>query len=154
MVNKWDLIETRGATLSTLREDADRLLPQVKGLPVVPVSGLNKSGLDKLIEAVLRVHETWNKRIATAKLNRWLSGVVDQTPPPAVSGRRIKLRYMTQPKARPPSFVLFGNQLVDLPTSYQRFLVNGLRESLALPGVPIRLTLRQGDNPYDRRKYR
>ena len=151
-LNKWDLIETRGATLSTLREDADRLLPQVKGLPVIPVSGLNRQGLDKLLDAALKVQEIWNRRIATARLNRWLNGVVDQTPPPAVSGRRIKLRYMTQPKARPPSFVLFGNQLTDLPTSYQRFLVNGLRESFDLPGVPIRLTLKQGDNPYDKRR--
>ena len=151
-LNKWDLIETRGSTLSLLREQADRLLPQVKGAPVVPVSGLNGSGLDRLMEAVLKVHETWNRRIATARLNRWLTATVDQTPPPAVSGRRIKLRYMTQPKARPPSFVLFGNQLTNLPTSYQRFLVNGLRDSFDLPGVPIRLSLRQGDNPYDRKR--
>jgi GTPase len=151
-LNKWDLIEARGSKLSELREAADRLLPQVKGLPVIPVSGLNGAGLDKLIGAVLQVQETWNKRIATARLNRWLNATVDQTPPPAVSGRRIKLRYMTQPKARPPSFVLFGNQLNGLPTSYQRFLVNGLRESFDLPGVPIRLSLRQGDNPYDKRR--
>lgn len=151
-LNKWDLIETRGATLSRLREEADRLLPQVKGAPVIPVSGLHRGGLDKLMDATLRVQEIWNRRIATARLNRWLTTTIDQTPPPAVSGRRIKLRYMTQPKARPPSFVLFGNQLTDLPTSYQRFLVNGLRESFDLPGVPIRLSLRQGDNPYDRRK--
>ncbi len=151
-LNKWDLIEARGSRLSELREDADRLLPQVRGAPVVPVSGLSGQGLDKLMEAVIRVHETWNRRIATAKLNRWLNAVVDATPPPAVSGRRIKLRYMTQPKARPPSFVLFGNQLTQLPTSYQRFLVNGLRETFDLPGVPIRLSLRQGENPYDKRK--
>ncbi|MDX7953487.1 ribosome biogenesis GTPase Der [Lichenihabitans sp. Uapishka_5] len=151
-VNKWDLIEKRGATLTALREEADRLLPQVKGTPVIPVSGLNRQGLHALIEAALQVQEVWNRRIATAKLNRWLNGVIDQTPPPAVSGRRIKLRYMTQPKARPPSFVLFGNQLVDLPTSYQRFLVNGLRQAFDLPGVPIRLTLKQGENPYDKRR--
>ncbi len=151
-LNKWDLIEQRGSRLSELREEADRLLPQVKGMPVVPVSGLTGQGLDKLIEAVIRVHETWNKRIATAKLNRWLTATIDATPPPAVSGRRIKIRYMTQPKARPPSFVMFGNQLRDLPTSYQRFLVNGLRETFNLPGVPIRLQMRQGDNPYDKRK--
>ncbi len=151
-LNKWDLIEARGSRLSELREDANRLLPQLKGMPVVPVSGLNGQGLDKLLEAVVKVHEVWNKRISTGKLNRWLTATVDATPPPAVSGRRIKLRYMTQPKARPPSFVMFGNQLRDLPTSYQRFLVNGLRESFDLPGVPIRLSMRQGDNPYDKRK--
>ena len=153
-LNKWDLIEARGSTLSLLREQADRLLPQVRGAPVVPVSGLNGSGLDRLMEAVLKVHETWNRRIATARLNRWLTATIDQTPPPAVSGRRIKLRYMTQPKARPPSFVLFGNQLTDLPTSYQRFLVNGLRDTFDLPGVPIRLSLRQGENPYGHKRTR
>ncbi len=127
-------------------------MPQIKGVPVIPVSGLNGAGLDKLIDATLKVQEIWNRRIATAKLNRWLAATVDQTPPPAVSGRRIKLRYMTQPKARPPTFALFGNQLADLPTSYQRFLVHGLRDAFDLPGVPIRLSLRQGDNPYDRRR--
>ena len=116
------------------------------------MSGLSGQGLDKLLEAVVRVHETWNKRISTGKLNRWLTAVVDATPPPAVSGRRIKLRYITQPKARPPSFVLFGNQLKDLPTSYQRFLVNGLRDSFDLPGVPIRMLLRQGENPFDKKR--
>lgn len=151
-LNKWDLIEARGSRLSELREAADRLLPQVRGVPVIPVSGQSGSGLDKLVAAVLNVEEVWNKRVATARLNRWLTATVDQTPPPAVSGRRIKLRYITQPKARPPSFVLFGNQLVDLPTSYQRFLVNGLREAFDLPGVPVRLTLKQGENPYDRRR--
>ncbi len=151
-LNKWDLIEARGARLSELREEADRLLPQVRGSPVIPLSGLMGQGVDKLIEAVIRVHEVWNKRISTGKLNRWLTATIDATPPPAVSGRRIKLRYMTQPKARPPSFVLFGNQLRDLPTSYQRFLVNGLRQTFDLPGVPIRLTMRQGDNPFDKRK--
>ena len=151
-LNKWDLIEARGSTLSRLREDADRLLPQVKGVPVIPVCGLNGTGIDKLIDATLKVQEVWNRRIATARLNKWLSTTIDQTPPPAVSGRRIKLRYMTQPKARPPTFVLFGNQLVDLPTSYQRFLVNGIREHFDLPGVPIRLSLRQGENPYARRR--
>lgn len=151
-LNKWDLIETRGSTLSNLREEADRLLPQVKGLPVIPVSGRNGTGLDKLVDAALNVQAIWNKRIATARINRWLNATVDETPPPAVSGRRIKLRYMTQPKARPPSFVLFGNQLADLPNSYQRFLVNGLRSAFDLPGVPIRLTLKQGDNPYVKRR--
>ena len=151
-LNKWDLIEARGGTLSRLREEADRLLPQVKGAPVVPVSGLSGTGLDKLIDATLKVQEVWNRRISTARLNRWLEAIVDQTPPPAVSGRRIKLRYMTQPKARPPSFVLFGNQVTDLPTSYQRFLVNGLRGAFDLPGVPIRLSFRQSDNPYDKRR--
>ena len=149
-LNKWDLIEARGSLLSELRIEADRLLPQVKGMPVVPVSGLTGFGTDKLMEAVLRVHATWNRRISTARLNRWLSAVLERNPPPAVSGRRIKIRYMTQPKARPPTFILFGNQLVSLPSSYSRFLINGLREEFDLPGVPIRLILRQSENPYGR----
>ncbi len=151
-VNKWDLIQHRGALLSELRAEADRLLPQVRGMPVVPVSGLTGFGLDKLIEAAVRVHQTWNKRIATARLNRWLADAVEASQPPAVSGRRIKIRYMTQAKARPPTFILFGNQLVALPKSYGRYLVNGLRETFALPGTPIRLVMRQGDNPFERRK--
>ncbi len=151
-LNKWDLIEDKGAKLIELREEATRLLPQVKGAPVVPVSGASGQGLDQLMSAVLRVHEVWNKRISTARLNRWLAGVLDQTPPPAVSGRRIKIRYMTQPKARPPHFVIFGNQLDELPESYERFLINGLRKYFELPGVPIRITRKQGDNPFEGRK--
>jgi GTP-binding protein len=147
-LSKWDLIEDRGARLSRLREDATRLLPQVRGAPVVAVSGATGEGIDRLMSSIKQVHEVWNKRIATGKLNRWLSATVSETPPPAVSGRRIKIRYMTQPKARPPHFVLFGNQLDELPTSYERFLMNGLRETFELPGVPIRISKRQGDNPY------
>jgi GTP-binding protein len=147
-LSKWDLIEDRGARLSRLREDAMRLLPQVRGAPVIAVSGTSGEGINQLMGAVSQVHEVWNKRIATGKLNRWLSAIVSEMPPPAVSGRRIKIRYMTQPKARPPHFVLFGNQLDELPTSYERFLINGLRETFGLPGVPIRISKRQGDNPY------
>jgi GTP-binding protein len=106
------------------------------------------TGLSALMEAVIRVHATWNKRIATGRLNRWLTAALEQTPPPAVSGRRIKIRYMTQLRARPPYFVIFGNQLDALPTSYERFLVNGLRQAFDLPGVPIRLSRRTSDTPY------
>ena len=147
-LSKWDLIEDRSARLSRLREDATRLLPQVRGAPVIAVSGATGEGLDRLMGAVTHVHEVWNKRIATGKLNRWLAATIAETPPPAVAGRRIKIRYMTQPKARPPHFVLFGNQLDELPTSYERFLANGLREAFELPGVPIRISKRQADNPY------
>lgn len=153
-VNKWDLIADKGPKLIELREEATRLLPQVRGTAVVPVSGATGQGLDELMQAILRVHEVWNRRISTAKLNRWLEAVLDQTPPPAVAGRRIKIRYMTQPKARPPHFVLFGNQLDELAESYQRFLINGLRQTFALPGVPIRITLKQGENPYAGKKRR
>ncbi|WP_198017169.1 ribosome biogenesis GTPase Der [Methylocapsa acidiphila] len=147
-LNKWDLIEARGSKLSELRETAERLLPQVKGAPVVPVSGATGDGIDKLMEAIFRAHVIWNKRIATAKLNRWLEGALEQSPPPAVSGRRIKIRYMTQLRARPPYFILFGNQLDALPASYERFLVNGLRKAFDLPGVPIRISKKTTDNPY------
>ncbi len=147
-VNKWDLVTDPGTRLARLREDADRLLPQLRGTPVVPVCGLNGVGLPKLIDAVFRVEAAWNKRISTGRMNRWLAAILEQTPPPAVSGRRIKIRYMTQPKARPPQFVLFGNQLEALPTSYERFLVNGLRATFDFPGVPLRLSWRTSANPY------
>ncbi len=147
-VNKWDLIESKGAKLVELREEAARLLPQVRGAPVVPVSGATGQGIEQLMEAVFRVHEIWNKRISTARLNRWLEAAIEQTPPPAVAGRRIKIRYMTQLRARPPYFILFGNQLDALPASYERFLVNGLRQAFDLQGVPIRISKKTSDNPY------
>jgi GTPase len=147
-LNKWDLVEDRAPRLRELREEAGRLLPQVKGVAVVPVSGATGEGIPALIDAIFAVHEIWNKRIATAKLNRWLEAAVDTTPPPAVAGRRIKIRYMTQLRARPPYFLIFGNQLQHLPESYKRYLVNGLRQTFGLPGVPIRLSVRTSDNPY------
>lgn len=149
-LNKWDLIEKRGATLSMLKEEATRLLPQVKGCPIVPLSGLSGEGVDRLMEAVMQMHAVWNRRIPTARINRWLEHVKSSHPPPAVSGRRIKLRYMTQPKARPPHFALFGNQLDALPESYKRYLVNSIRETFDLPGVPIRLTVRTSENPFEK----
>ncbi len=151
-LGKWDLIEDRGKTLIRLREEAERLLAQMRGCPVVPVSGATGEGLDELMRAVIAVHETWNKRISTARLNRWLINTIEQNPPPAVSGRRIKIRYMTQPKSRPPHFVLFGNQLDELPTSYERFLINGLRKTFDFPGVPIRISRKTADNPYEGKK--
>ena len=151
-LNKWDLVTDRPGLLKTLREEAARLLPQVRGAPVVPISGLAGEGLDRLMEAVFGAAEVWNRRIATARLNEWLGKALEGHPPPAVSGRRIKIRYMTQVKARPPHFALFGNQLDALPKSYTRYLVNGLREAFDLPGVPIRISLRTGKNPYDKAK--
>lgn len=150
-LNKWDLIEHRGATLSLLKEEATRLLPQIRGCPIVPLSGLSGQGIDRLMEAIMQTHSVWNRRISTSKINRWLSGVLQNHPPPAVSGRRIKLRYMTQVKARPPQFSLFGNQLDSLPESYKRYLVNSIREVFDLPGVPIRLITRTSENPYDKK---
>jgi GTP-binding protein len=150
-LNKWDLIEHHGAALSMLKEEAARLLPQIKGCPVVPLSGLSGQGIDRLMEAIMQTHSVWNKRVSTSKINRWLSGVLQNHPPPAVSGRRIKIRYMTQIKARPPQFSLFGNQLDALPESYKRYLVNSIRETFDLPGVPIRLMARSNDNPFDKK---
>ena len=153
-LNKWDLIEDKGSKLAFLREEAIRLLPQVRGAPVVPLAGETGYGVERLMEAVMKTEEVWNKRIGTARLNRWLSSVLEQHPPPAVAGRRIKIRYMTQLRARPPYFVIFGNQLEALPTSYERFLTNGLREMFQLPGVPIRISKKTSDNPYKDRKTR
>ncbi len=143
-LNKWDLVGDKSGKAQELRAEADRLLPQLKGTRVIPVSGLTGAHVDKLLEAVVATHEVWNKRIATGRLNRWLAPVVEATPPPAVSGRRVKIRYMTQPKARPPFFVLFGNQVEHIPESYKRYLANGLRETFGLFGVPIRLPMRSG----------
>jgi GTP-binding protein len=149
-LNKWDLVADQPGLLKELREKANRLLPQVRGAPVVPISGLAGSGIDPLMKAVTEVHHTWNRRISTAKLNQWLQEALQANPPPAVSGRRIKIRYMTQVKSRPPHFAIFGNQLDALPKSYTRYLVNGLREAFDLPGVPIRVSLRMGQNPFDK----
>jgi len=151
-LGKWDLVEHRSETLKRLREEAERLLPQVRGCPVVPVSGATGFGLDELMRAVISAHEVWNRRISTARLNRWLLGAIEETPPPAVSGRRIKIRYITQAKSRPPHFVLFGNQLDELPKSYERFLINGLRKTFDLPGAPIRISKKTGENPYDAKR--
>ncbi len=151
-LNKWDLVADQNGLLKELREKAGRLLPQVRGAPVVPLSGLSGQGIDPLMRAVTEVYEVWNRRISTAKLNQWLGDATSANPPPAVSGRRIKIRYMTQVKARPPTFAVFGNQLDALPKSYSRYLVNNLREFFELPGVPIRMMLRAGKNPFDKER--
>jgi GTPase len=148
-VSKWDLVKDRAARLKELREEASRLLPQLKGTAVVPVSGATGEGIDALMAAVFAVHVTWNKRISTGRLNRWLAAALEANPPPAVSGRRIKIRYITQQRARPPYFIVFGNQLASLPESYKRFLINGIRETFDLKGVPLRLSTRTNENPYE-----
>lgn len=151
-LNKWDLVADKQGLLAELKEKAHHLLAQVRGVEIVPLSGLAGEGLDRLMQAVFRAYEVWNRRVSTAKINRWLEGVLSAHPPPAVAGRRIKIRYMTQPKARPPTFALFGNQLEHLPVSYLRYLTNNLREAFELPGTPIRLHTRGGRNPYDKDK--
>ena len=150
--NKWDLIDDRQKVLRDLNEKAERLLPQVKGLLCIPVSGQTGYNIDKLLQAVLDVHVVWNRRISTAKLNRWLEGAENQHPPPAVAGRRIRLKYITQPKSRPPTFSVQSSRPDSLPTSYSRYLVNGLREAFDLYGTPIRLFIRGSENPYAKKK--
>src|SRR5215470_5235747 len=152
-VNKWDLKDSGRGAIETLREEANHRLPQVKGVPVVAVSGLTGLGLDRLMQAVIESHAIWNRRVPTHALNRWLNDAIAAHPPPAVSGRRLKLNYLTQPKTRPPSFVLFCTRADAIPEAYQRYLVNGLREAFDLPGTPIRLMLREKKNPYASNKH-
>lgn len=147
-VNKWDLIEDKNAKLAELRAECERLLPQLRGIPLVTLSGLHGRNIDKLMKAIFAVERVWNVKIRTSKLNRWLADLVDHHPPPAVSGRRLKLRYMTQAKTRPPSFIVFASRPDALPKAYQRYIVNGLRTDFDLPGTPIRLWVRGGKNPY------
>ncbi|HLH98508.1 MAG TPA: ribosome biogenesis GTPase Der [Xanthobacteraceae bacterium] len=151
-MSKWDLIESGAAAINKLRAETDHWLPQVKGVPVVAHSGLTGAGLDRLLQAVVDAHAVWNTRVPTSALNRWLSDTIAAHPPPAVSGRRIRLDYVTQPKSRPPSFVLFASRADAVPDDYRRYLINSLRETFDLPGTPIRLTLREKSNPYAKRK--
>jgi GTP-binding protein len=153
-VNKWDIEEEKQHKLKNLKEAFERLLPQLRGAPLVTVSAKTGRGLDRLHEAILHAHEVWNRRITTAQLNRWLSGMVEAHPPPAPHGRRIKLRYMTQAKTRPPGFVLMCSNPDKMPESYSRYLVNGMRQDFDMPGTPIRLYMRSqaNQNPYKDRK--
>ena len=150
-MNKWDLMP-RPPSAGKLRQEADHWLPQVQGVPIAALSALTGAGLDHLMQAIVQAHGVWNRRIPTHALNRWLVEAVSAHPPPAVSGRRIKLNYITQPKTRPPSFVLFCSRADAVPDSYRRYLVNGLREAFELPGTPIRLTLREKANPFADKK--
>ena len=149
--NKWDLVENKQERLAELREKTERLLPQLRGVRAVPVSAETERGLDKLFDAIFLTHRIWNMRISTGRLNRWLEGIIAHHPPPAVSGRRLKIRYITQAKTRPPGFVLSVSRPDALPESYQRYLINGLRDTFDMAGVPIRLNLRTSDNPYANR---
>jgi GTP-binding protein len=146
--NKWDRVEHPQQLLAELREKTERLLPQVRGVLAVPVSAETGRGLDKLMDAVMKAHETWNRRVSTGRLNRWLEGVLARHPPPAVSGRRLRIKYLTQVKTRPPGFVVSCSRPDAMPASYLRYLVNGLRADFDMPGTPIRMVLRAPDNPY------
>ena len=153
-VNKWDAEDHKQEKLAELKEAFDRLLPQLRGAPLVTISAKTGKGLDRLQAAVMRAHEVWNRRISTARLNRWLEVMVSSHPPPAPGGRRIKLRYMTQVKARPPGFVVMCSHPDQIPESYSRYLVNGLRDDFNLPGTPIRLFMRSQaeSNPFKDKK--
>jgi GTPase len=151
-ISKWDLAERRPGAITRLRSETDHLLPQVKGAPVIAVSGLGGEGVDRLMQAILDAHAVWNRRVPTNALNRWFGEALAAHPPPAAAGRSLKLNYITQVKTRPPAFVVFGSRAGAVPDSYRRYLVNGLRETFDLPGTPVRLTLREKANPYARRK--
>ncbi len=151
-VNKWDSIKEKRAMMKLIRDKAEVSLAQVPGVPMVSISALKGEGLDTLMKAAMRMYDLWNIRISTGKLNRWLEQMQATNPPPITAGRRIKLRYMTQVKSRPPTFSLWVSKPVDLPTSYERFLVNGIRKSFGLDGVPIRLQLKKSENPFEGKK--
>jgi GTP-binding protein len=153
-VNKWDLMGKQTSLISALRTDADHLLPQVKGMPIIAVSGLMGEGIDRLMTAIEQAYSIWNRRVPTASLNRWFEQAVDANPPPAVSGRRLKLNYITQAKARPPSFVLFCSRADAVPQSYLRYLINSMREFFELPGTPVRISLREKANPFAHKRKR
>jgi GTPase len=153
-VSKWDLIEGKPGQIMALRADADHWLPQVAGVPIVAVSGLTGEGVDRLIQAIQAAYAVWNKRVPTAALNRWFEGAIAANPPPAVSGRRLKLNYITQTKARPPSFVVFCSRADAVPKSYLRYLTNSIRDAFDLPGTPVRITLREKQNPFAHKRKR
>ncbi len=147
-VNKWDLVEEKQKVMAALKEAVDRLLPQLRGVPFVMLSAKDGKNIDRLHDAVRKAHATWNIRVSTARLNQWLTEAVSRHPPPAPGGRRIKLRYVTQAKTRPPTFIVFCSRPEELSASYRRYLINGLRDTFGLAGTPLRLMMRKRDNPY------
>ncbi len=147
-LNKWDAVADRGVTRKDIGERLETGMAQMKGIPVVTFSALTGAGVDRLLPAVRAVHETWNSRVATGALNRWFEGALERHAPPLVDGRRLKLRYITQAKARPPTFIAFGTRAEQTPDDYTRYLVNSMRDEFKLPGVPIRLLLRGTKNPF------
>lgn len=150
-VNKWDLVQDKPAALKELRETIGHSLAQVPGVSLVTISARGEKGLDQLMGAIVKTYELWNRRVSTPNLNRWLQEATSRHSPPAVSGRRIKIRYMTQASTRPPTFVAFCQRAEAMPKSYLKYLVNSLRDAFDLPGVPIRFNLRKGDNPFDKK---
>ena len=147
-LNKWDAVTDRQAALQHVRDRLETSLPQARGIATVTVSALNRQGLETLLDAVVRVHGLWNRRIGTSKINGWLQEAIQRHPPPLVDGRRVKLRYATQIKARPPTIALWVSRPTELPEAYSRYLIQSLRDTFGMPGVPIRMLLRKGNNPY------
>jgi GTP-binding protein len=147
-INKWDVAEGPSALFNGIRAALDDGLAQVRGVPLLSVSARTGKGLDELLRAAFELREAWSRRVPTAALNRWFDDALAANPPPAPGGKRIKLRYITQVKTRPPSFVIFGTRLDALPESYRRYLLNGIRAALGFGAVPVRLTLRSPKNPY------
>ena len=148
-LNKWDIAEDPSALFNGVRTALDDGLSQVKGVPVLSISGATGKGIDTLVRVAFEQREIWTNRVSTARLNRWFEGAVTANPPPAPGGKRIKLRYITQARTRPPTFVVFGSRTDALPGSYERYLVNGMRKELGFQGVPVRLNFRNSRNPYD-----
>jgi GTP-binding protein len=151
-INKWDIAEDPSGLFNGIRAALEDGLAQVRGVPLLAVSARTGKGLDDLIAAGFAVRESWSQRVSTGQLNRWFEAALEANPPPAPGGKRIKLRFITQAKTRPPGFVLFGTRLELLPESYQRYLVNGIRRELGFASVPIRLTLRSTKNPFDTKR--
>jgi GTPase len=149
-LSKWDMVADKQKKLKDFRGDLDDVLPEIRGADVVPVSAKQATGLDRLMTAVLAAIGRWNARIPTGQFNRWLEAALERNPPPAPAGRRIKVKYASQIKTRPPTFALFGNQLDRIPESYLRYLMNGLRQDFDLKGVPLRFVMRGGRNPFDK----
>jgi GTP-binding protein len=150
-LNKWDAVADRSAARRAIDDRLETSLAQLKGLSVVTLSGLTGQGVERLLPAVRAAHEIWNRRVGTSELNRWFGDALERHQPPLVQGRRLKLRYMTQAKARPPTFIAFGTRAEQTPADYQRYLSNGLREAFDLPGTPIRLQFRGTENPFEDR---
>src|ERR1700712_557140 len=148
IANKWDLIQNRAGAVGDLRDRLHKALPQVIGAPLVGISAMTGEGINRIVEAIVAADKAWNKRVSTHALNRFLESALERHAPPAVSGRRVRIRYMTQVKARPPTFALFGNQLDALPEDYVRYLTNGLRKNFELIGTPLRFLMRTQKNPY------
>lgn len=151
-LSKWDLVEDKQKVLAEVHSQLEDVLPEIRGVPVVTLSAKQERGIDKMMKAVFEAVDRWSARITTSQLNRWLESAISKNPPPAPSGRRIKIRYATQVSSRPPTFAVFGNQMAKMPESYKRYLMNTLRKDFDLAGVPIRFSLRGGKNPFDKDK--